>query len=365
MLDTLTSYAYTQIRPWLKPKSPLVTNFPHGKTIMAVICDSMTWHNLRHGYGTILLTPRNWHDAFSYDIDLFFCEAAWSGAEDNCWRGQIYKDRRVHYENRRTLLKILSHCSSKNIPSVFWAKEDPTYFQNNIYDFTDTAQRFDCILTTAAECVPMYHKLGHENVHVWPFGFSPSIFYPPKINGFRQEVAIFAGGWYDNHIQRCKDLSELFDMVLDKGITLKIYDRYREFGYSSRPFPQKYQYFVYDSIPYESLGHVYRDSSYIINVNTVCDSSTMFARRVYEAMACGCIVISNDSVGIRQQFGKNIWYLKEDFNFSQIENIRQANINMVYKHHTWLRRIEQLQEILKLWVTPSHMQSFISNSMYD
>ena len=360
IIPTLKSYGFARILPKLRPKPPVQVNIPIGKEEqlpIAVICDPMTWQNICLEHSAVALVPCTWRAVFETEpkrkIKFLLCEAAWSGVSSSCWRGQVYKDRRVFYENRRDLLEILDRCKSEGIPTIFWAKEDPVYFQDTVYDFTDTALRFDYILTTAEECISKYSELGHRNVYVWPFGFSPEIFYPPKKTSEhsqtpRETVAVFAGSWYTEHPHRCRDLSEILDTVLAAGIPLRIYDRYRSSGRSTRPFPAKYQPYVQDAVSYELLGEIYRNAEYAINVNTVCDSDTMFSRRVYEVMACGCIVISNESIGMRQQFGNNLWYVGDDFDFENMEAMRQRNIDIVFTNHTWGHRMEQLCSLVEV-----------------
>ena len=359
ILPTLKSYVYARLLPILKSSPPVHVNIPIGKEgqlPIAAICDPMTWQNLCHEHASVSLMPRTWREVLEINpgqkVKFLFCEATWSGIINGCWRGQVYRDGRVFYENRRDLLEILERCKSEGIPTVFWAKEDPVYFQDAVYDFTDTALKFDYILTTAEECIPKYYAMGHQHVYLWPFGFSPGIYYPSEetqvgLRSSREDVAIFAGSWYIDHPRRCRDLLEIFEVVLDAGIPLRIYDRHRISGRSTRPFPEKYQPYVRDSVPYEALGDIYRNTEYTINVNTVCDSGTMFSRRVYEAMACGCIIISNESLGMRRQFGNNLWYVGESNEFSRFdpehkEYIRQRNIDIVFSSHTWNQRMEQL-----------------------
>jgi spore maturation protein CgeB len=355
ILATLKSYIYIRVLSKLKTNSVVEVNIPEnkdGEAGIATVCDVMTWENICQEHVAISLKPRGWQRVFDSEehpkIKLFFCEATWSGTTNNCWRGQVYKDRRVFYENRRDLLRILKECNEKKIPTVFWAKEDPTYFQDDIYDFTDTALKFDYILTTAQECIPKYHGLGHKKVYLWPFGFSTKLYYPPKeTDGMREEVAVFAGSWFVEHHKRCEELTDIFDMVLERGISLRIYDRNRKGGQSAKAFPPKYQQYVHDGIPYRELGEIYRGVEYVININTVQDSSTMFSRRVYEAMACGGIVITNESLGLRKQFGDRVWYLGQDFDFEQKVQIGKENIETVFKYHTWEQRMKELCTILR------------------
>ena len=139
---------------------------------------------------------------------------------------------------------------------------------------------------------------------------------------------------------------EIFDTVLNANIPLRIYDRNRFSGRSSKPFPDKYLQYIRDSVTYEELGNIYRESEYVINVNTVNNSNTMFSRRIYEAMACGCIIITNESIGLRRQFGDRLWYINNKFDFGHKEYIRKHNIEQVFSFHTWKQRMEQLCSII-------------------
>jgi len=339
-------YASTQ---WRKVSPLTVSANSISQTPILAVCDPMTWHNLSSYHTAVAVTSTNWKLAFanSQKYKFFFCEAAWTGHMGSPWRAQVYKDGRVFHENRKKLLHIIEHCNREKIPTVFWAKEDPAYFQNEIYNFTDTALKFDYILTTAEECIKKYQALGHNNVHLWPFAFSTEIFYPPNNEADeRENVAVFAGSWFSDHPQRCVELAGIFDMVLENDISLRIYDRNMLDGHSAKSFPKKYQHYVQNSVQYETLGETYRKVLYAININTVCDSETMFARRVYEAMACGAIVISNHSIGLRKQFDSSIWFLGEDFDHCDMHKIRQHNIDYVFANHTWQQRMEQLFQII-------------------
>jgi len=353
LVPTIKSYAYTKIRPMFRAAPPLEVSLPGGMVHqpIAAICDNMTWRDLSHGHATISLTPRRWRDAFAkeaaHGIGFLFCEATWSGTTGACWRGKVYKDGRVSYENRSDLIAILEKCKTEKIPTVFWAKEDPVYFQDTTYNFTDTALKFDYVFTTAKECIPKYKSLGHRHVYLLPFGFSPETYYPPSdLEAPREHASVFAGSWFPDHPARCNDLEMIFDMVLSAGIPLRIYDRHRAKGHSRKPFPARYQPFIHDGVSIEALGDIYRSVEYAINVNTVSTSETMFARRVYEAMACGCIVISNESIGMRQQFGNNVWFVGNDFEHSRISCIRKENINTVFSRHTWEQRMEYLRNLI-------------------
>ena len=141
-------------------------------------------------------------------------------------------------------------------------------------------------------------------------------------------------------------MEALFNMVLKQGIPLEIYDRQSGSSNPVHKFPEKYRKFIHPNVPYTELGKIYQQAEYAININTVTNSETMFARRVFEVMACGCIVIA-DSIGLKQLF-QIVYGLNENFDMDQKEKIRNKNLEEVYKKHTCEQRIRQVMKICGL-----------------
>ncbi len=313
---------------------------------IAYVCDEMTYKSFHDLTQSVYITPWNWYEMLENEKpDLFFCESAWSGIAKykDCWRGRIYKSDRVKYNNRKVLFQILEYCNANGIPTVFWNKEDPTYFGNTNNDFIDTALHFDYIFTTAEECVEKYKKRGAKNVFVLPFGFSPKLFNPMNSTE-KENRAVFAGSWYPMHTERCRQMRAVFDEVLKHDIMLQIYDRNSDIKETLNIFPEEYKAYVHDKIPFEKLGEEIKKSHYGININTVVNSSTMFARRVYEMMACNVCIISNESQGIKKQFPQRVWFAGEDFDVSKIEEICRVNVQEVLSKHTNESRLKKILE---------------------
>ena len=350
-----TSSSYLYVRIFSRILSKKAVPIPNKKTIpglpkVAFVCDDMTWQDFKDECNSEFVTPYNWRKTFqTFCPDIFFCESAWSGITEysNCWRGRIYKNKNIRYENRRELMQILDYCKKHGIPTVFWNKEDPSYWGNETYNFVDTALHFDHILTTAQECIPSYKQLGHKSVNVLMFGFSPNIFFfDSSIK--KAKKAVFAGSWYTDQPKRCAEMEEVFDMVLQHNILLEIYDRQSDSSNPVHRFPEKYKQFLCPKVPFSQLGDIFRKAEYAININTVTTSETMFARRVFEAMACGCILISNDSVGLKKLFPGRIWFLNESFKHEIAEEIILKNQQDVYKNHTCKQRLSEIMKICGL-----------------
>ncbi len=317
----------------------------------AVICDDMTYQNIREIVNAYFITPSNYLKVMcEFKPDLLFCESCWSGISEynDCWRGKIYRNERLFFENRRVLLNILDYCNKCSIKTVFWNKEDPFYFDDQCHNFSDTALKFDYIFTTAEECVKRYKKLGGKNVNVLGFGFSPKLFNSSD-NELKENKAVFAGSYYADHAERCKDMEEIFDMVLEKGIKLEIYDRHFNSSNPINKFPDKYKPYIHEAVDYTKLGEILKTSRFAININTEKKSETMFARRVYELMACRCVIISNESKGMRKMFGKKIWFLGDDFDFSREKAFVEENYEYVMTNCTNEISIRNLMKSVGLY----------------
>lgn len=289
---------------------PFATDVP-----VAMIADEFTYHSFKDEFNTVRLMPNTWKKQFEqYKPQLFFCESAWQGGPpaDHPWQAKIYASVRWPRENRTVLLDILDYCHKKGIPTVFWNKEDPTHFSDRINDFARTAGLFDYVFTTAEECIPSYIKdVGVKHVDVLPFAVQPSLFNPQGI-GHAAESVSFAGTWYGNYPDRCAAMVEVMDQVLDAGLELVIYDRMYGLTNPINKYPEKYLPYTRPAIPYVATADAYKKSRYGITMNTVTDSETMFARRVFELAASGAVVLSNSARGVKNFFGDSVIYADED-----------------------------------------------------
>lgn len=362
LVATSAHFLYNRALPWLKretrpcPYRPDLLTFTGPEvrddksikeTKIAFVCDEMTYQDFKNECQAVYINPANWLSIMeSFKPEVFFCESAWRGIDTN-WRGRIYRNAKVKYENRRELLNLLDYCKRNGIKTVFWNKEDPQYFHDKTYNFVDTALKFDYIFTTARECVPLYRELGHTKVDVLMFGFSPKLFNP--INSSQNENrAVFAGSWYGDQPERCTDMEKCFAMILQKGIELQIYNRHSGSANPNNKFPDQYAAHIHDGIEFKELSKILKQFSYAININTVKDSPTMFARRVFETMACNILVISNESTGLRQLFGNRIWFLDQDFDESSVAAVCKENVREVFQNHTYTQRISCILDALQI-----------------
>ena len=319
---------------------------------IASVSDEMTRKNLLalEGVEIIELLPHTWRDQLeAARPQVFFCESAWHGT-DGCWDYRIHRNKRLLFEHRTALKRILRYCREANIPTVFWNKEDPTFFDDPVNSFSDTALLFDHVFTTCAECVPRYRTLGKE-AGVMMFGFSPALYHPvPLEDG--ENRAFFFGGWYADQPRRCENMRRVFAFVRELGLELTIYDRYGgQPAEENNRFPEEFRPYLHPPVAYEEIRQELAHAAYVVNVTTETDSETMFSRRVFEAMACGRMVISNDSAGLRKLFPGRIWFPGEKMDPKAQEKILAQNLQDVFRNYTFRAQLSRAFRSVGLTIT--------------
>ncbi|EUJ23613.1 hypothetical protein PGRAN_08143 [Listeria grandensis FSL F6-0971] len=303
------------------------------------------------------ITPTDWRDVLTENRPHFlFVESAWKG-NYGAWE---FKIATYNNQSKAELFELLDWCKEQGIPTVFWNKEDPIHFDK----FIDTAERFDYIYTTDADMIPKYQeRAGHTNVFAQSFAVQPSMHNPIALAEPRVDKMCFAGSYYGNrHEERRKDMEDVLDVALDYG--LAIYDRNHGKPLKDKAmfeFPERYQSAVLGSLPYSEMELAYKGYKYMININSIKYSPTMFSRRVFEGLASGTPVLSSYSKGIRRLFG-DVVMISEDTDklHQQMQAITKddqiydqkslAGIRAVYREHTYQHRLASMLGDLQLAV---------------
>ena len=322
------------------------------KSIRVVsILDDFSYECFRFECDLRSLTPQNWKNIIDdHSPDLFLCESAWAGlaAESHPWKGRVYASERFGSENRRYLLDILEYCKERGIPTAFWNKEDPSHYEDKAHNFVETALLFDHIFTTDTDSRERYvSDYGHPSVHVLPFGVQPRL-YNPIQTVVREDKAIFAGAWYENHEVRCDQMRNMFDSIIRSGYPLEIRDRFMGSGDPWHEFPREYQEFIKPPVPHAEVAQLFKASTVGMTMNTVTDSPSMFARRIFELMASNTLVVSNYSVGVERFFGDRVLYLDRDPEALQRtsalerERIQEQNVVDVLSNHSYEDRFSRI-----------------------
>lgn len=314
---------------------------------VAIIADEFTYNSFASEFQACPVHPDDWREVFEQERpDIFFCESAWSGIDSDKrpWKGQVYAIRAAGADNRETLFSILAYCRNAGIPTVFWNKEDPIHHDSAHGGFADTARHFDFVFTTAAECVDSYrNRFKASNVSTLPFATNPRLFNPIEVCQ-RSRSIVFAGSWYSDHWARIQDMETILDGLGSTGFDLTIYDRNYGTFHPLRQWPEKYRQYIQPAKSHHEMPAVYKSSIYGLNINTVTDSKTMFARRVFELMSSNTLVVSNYAKGLDEMFGSLVVFADREpdrlgqLSAEQVNQIRHKALHEVLSQHTYKAR---------------------------
>ncbi len=258
---------------------------------IACIMDDFTFSSFSPECNLYNLTPNRWKSELeSFKPEMLFVESAWEG-KDEAWHGKISN-------NSKELQDIVQWSRDRSVPTVFWNKEDPVHF----HSFLNTAKQFDHVFTTDIDCIGRYKAaLGHHRVYLLPFACQPTMHNPIELYE-RKDKFSYAGAYYRRYPERTRDLESFLD-ALPNFKPVEIYDRNYVKRNPNYQFPDKYAPLIVGNLPFDKIDQAYKGYEYAINLNSMKQSQTMFARRVYELLACNTITVSNFSRGLELLFG--------------------------------------------------------------
>lgn len=303
---------------------------------VACIMDDFTFHSFDPECRLFQLTPERAIKELEYfQPDLLFIESAWRG-KDELWNRKIGT-------LSSELKAVLQWCKDRNIPTVFWNKEDPVHFET----FLTTAQQFDYVFTTDIDCIARYKQaLAHDRVYLLPFACQPKTHNPIELYP-RKDAFCFAGAYYVRYPERTRDLGN-YVTEFPSFKPLEIFDR--NFGKDdvNYQFPAEYQPYIVGTLPFNEIDKAYKGYRYSINLNSIKQSQSMFARRVYELLGSNTITVSNFSRGVRLLFGdlvitsdsgREIIDRLQRLGSEDEQKLRLAGLRKVMLEHTYEHRL--------------------------
>lgn len=267
-------------------------------------------------------------------LDLLIYVSCWRGMYNNDWYGD-----ELHGE----IPGVIRYANDRNITTIFQTIEDPTNYER----YLPIAKECDYIFTTDKDCIPKYKvDTGNCNVFLLEYGVNPAFHNPIGMrkkyeesmqSKYDRSSVFFAGSWMDRYKNRCRDITLIFNGVLDSGTNLVVADRNVEVKLPGYKFPKRFRPFVIPAIDHTALQKVHKLFDFNVNINTVQDSSTMCAMRVYELQALGCLMLSNYSLAVseifpglfminnREEVGEILKkYSEIDLYQMQVENLRDV-----------------------------------------
>ncbi|MDA3857309.1 MAG: glycosyltransferase [Roseovarius sp.] len=296
---------------------------------VATIMDEFTYNSYAPECDLMQLTPEAWGQELSnFMPEMLLIESAWRG------KGEKWGSKVGHLSSE--LRHIISWCKERGIPTVFWNKEDPVHFET----FLTTANQFDMVCTTDIDCIGRYKTaLGHDRVYFLPFACQPEVHNPIELYN-RKDAFCFAGAYYVRYPHRTRDLEGFVEGLPDFR-PIEIFDRNFGKDHPDYMFPEAYQKYIVGSLPPEQIDRAYKGYRFGINLNSIKNSQTMFARRVYELLASNTVTISNYSRGVRHMFGDlvissdNSNEILRRLQEADLERLRLAGLRKVMLEHTY------------------------------
>lgn len=261
---------------------------------VGIITDEYMYNYYRNVFAnTVYLSPETWDQSVNEcPLDLVLYVTCWKGMAGEDWRGIKYRERPME-----ALADILDYANERGIPTAFQSIEDPSNYEH----FLPIAEKFGYVFTTDEECVSRYIKdLGHQRVAFGEYGVNPLLNNP--LGAFRHDIkqALFAGSYPERYPERCRDMSIVFDSLAKRANSLVIVDRnYDTPGFD---FPAKYEPYILGPFSHDELQSVHKLFRYSLNFNSITQSPTMCAMRVYELQAQGKPLISNYARSVFNRF---------------------------------------------------------------
>lgn len=308
-----------------------------GNTIL-YIGDDFTYKNLQ-GVGNVVNIAYHELDTLEYvlihfskeiKIDFAFVESLWEGKENSFF----FQSRE---KKNQAMLDFITICKRQRIKTIFYNKEDPVHFTS----FLPVAKQVNLVITTDKERVKDYQREQIKNVYYDGFFVNTKIFNPfgSDINAMK-EIIFFAGSHYPNYQERSEFIQNTF-LQFANDFGLEIIDRNRDKINGENKFPKNLRpYITKGSLDIEDLIIYTKKFKYALNLNSVINSDTMIARRVYEQLALGKIVVSNYALSIEKAQLPGVIFDKNN----DYKNIRQK---MLAYEENEQERLERSLNILR------------------
>lgn len=248
--------------------------------------------------------------------------------------------------------------TEKQVPHVFWAIEDPPYFDSISLPF---AKKSALTFTTAAECLPLYHRMRIE-AFLLMFACLPSFHRKVEQTAKFQSDCIFIGNNYAQFSARQRGIKTILQPLIERKYDVKVYG-YDWWVDSTYPFhipPSVYGGYV----SYDETPSVYANAKIVLGINSVDTSRTMMSMRAFEVMGCGAFFLTQWTPAVESYFKNGVhlvwskspeetirlvdYYLEHP---EKREEIARNGQMEVYSRHTYQHRVKDMQQALQVITT--------------
>lgn len=261
-----------------------------------------------------------------------------------------------HMFDTESLWPVLAQ---KGIPHVYWAVEDPPFFEDwSMYH----AKHADLVLTVAEECLPRYRERGIK-ADTLEFGCNPRIHrkvLPPNPD-LQHDIILITHNYVRSHFdpnpatrfpfrERCNQ--ELVLPLVRAGYDFKIWG---DFWYDPvLAIPEQFRAGVID---YSWVPWAYSSAKIVLGVQWEDSPGGHISCKTFEVLGCGAFHLALYTPAQARHFedGKHLVYVRSadetlalaDYYLShphEREEIAAEGQREAYTRHTYLHRAEEFTE---------------------
>lgn len=332
---------------------------PYGKLKIALLADYFTAVCLAEEASIRLLTPANYREVLlQWRPDLVFVESAFHGVGDE-WRYKLSRQPLyLSFIPSNEIKAIVRLAHDRNIPAVFWNKDDGAFFNS----FLDVAKNFQYVFTTDSACLPEYgRKLPQSSkAYLLPMAYQAA-FHNFTSFSFQIKGACFVGSYYKKFFaNRRRFLGMMFDACGKARFPMHVFDRNsgRLSHFFEFRFPERDDLILHKEVPYPQTADIYKTYMVSINVNSIISSYTMYSRRLLEILACGGICVTNRNKCMETEFKEYCHIVSSEEEARELlrrlsfgpsaSDFERARGGAAYvaSKHTWTHRLQLLEDII-------------------
>ncbi|HNX28877.1 MAG TPA: glycosyltransferase [Syntrophomonadaceae bacterium] len=243
--------------------------------------------------------------------------------------------------------------TERNIPHIFWAIEDPIFYQLLSLPH---ALKSEFVFTTCQETIAQYQANGVE-AYLLPFACHPDFHKRAAPDPRFNHDIVFVGNNYFEFKERIAAAERILKPLMDANFNIKIYGNEWWLD-QSRPFsidPRFYGGYLGS----EDLPAVCASVPIVLGLHSVTNSSTMMSMRTFEILGSGGFYLTQWTPAIENMFRNHyhlVWSNSAEETLDLVnyylahpelrEKIALQGQREVYEKHTYHKRIEQFLPML-------------------
>jgi spore maturation protein CgeB len=197
------------------------------------------------------------------------------------------------------LKETVNKIRNLGIPVILWVIDAPINFSNIL----DTGPYYDFIFCGGTEAIEIFEKLGYKNIEWLPFAYDSSMnfSYSTLETGKKiiSEEVVFVGSHYPNR-------ERIFESLVDRGHSMNIWGSGWDKVSLNSPL-KKYIHKTHTTS--EEWMQIYDGSKIILVIHYPSTNRIpvyQASPKIYEALACGGFVISDNQKDVRTLFKEGV-----------------------------------------------------------